>query len=138
MLSTQAYGTMKCNQFMRGIYQHDVWIPARDALHLSSCLEAFVKTYMFMAHLSYNTHEESKYALLPKLHALHHVAWLLKRQASSCEYALNPATETCSLDEDFVGRAAVITRSVSPRLMAKRTIQRYLAQIQVAWSRAVP
>lgn len=134
---TEAYGTSKVNQFMRGVYQHDCWIPASDALPLASALFAFLRAYFYEAHLSYRTCEESKFALFPKLHALHHIAWLMRRQGETCSHVLNPAVEICSIDEDFVGRKAVLTRSVSPRLMALRSIQRYLAQIQVAWSRAV-
>ncbi len=78
---------------------------------------------------------EAAFPLYPKLHWVHEVAHLMRRQARACDFAYNPASYSCSLDEDFIGRLAAITRCVSPRIIARRTLQRYLAHIQLAWAR---
>lgn len=76
------------------------------------------------------------FPLLPKLHFLHEVAFEMKRQAGIASYTFNPAVHSCALDEDAIGRAAAVTRCVSPKLISLRTLQRYLAYIQIAWARS--
>lgn len=131
--SAKAYGTKKINQFMRGIYSSDVFIDRSEGLELSNALYAFIKAYAFEAHASYNK-GVSAFAMYPKLHFLHEVAHTMKRQCHKCGICMNPATFSCSIDEDFIGRTAAITRCVAARIMAKRTLQRYLCLIQCTWT----
>ena len=130
----EAFGTQRCNSFMRGIYGEDAWIPQERAAKLASDLNYFVKAYVYSARLYRDRCKGFAFGLYPKLHALHEVAFELSRQAS-LGWAMNPAVEICGPDEDFVGRIAHLSRCVSPRLIPLRCIQRYLAQIQVAWGR---
>lgn len=134
MACHEAYGTEKMNFFMRGIYKEDVFIPRERALDLSKSLYAFVHAYLWEASKAYQLRVAS-FPLFPKLHAVHEIGHALKVQATRCPYAMNPAVHSCSMDEDFIGRCAAITRCVSPKLIAKRTIQRYLCHIQIAWAR---
>ena len=119
---------------MRGIYANDARIPSALALELGNSLRTFIKAYMWQAHAAYSL-GLSFYPLYPKLHALHEVAFELKRQSRIAAYCTNPAIFTCSLDEDFIGRCATVSRQVSPRLIALRVLQRYLAHIQSIWAR---
>ena len=50
------------------------------------------------------------------------------------DFVYNIIAESCSIDEDMVGRMAYITRHVSPRLTAQRTLERYLTQVGFAWA----
>ena len=118
-LQPEAFGTEKINAFMRRIYSHD----------------AFVSAYLHGAYSALVAGVQA-YPLFPKLHALHEVAYKMRRQAKACGHAMNPAMMSCAVDEDFIGRFAAISRSVSPKLIAKRAIERYLAHIQIAWARA--
>ena len=117
---------------MRGIWSEDVFIPAAKGLALAECLTDFVRIYAWQA---YQADQEGQqvFPMLPKLHALHEVAFCMRRQSLQGPWCYNPAVETCQMCEDFVGRTAYITRTVSPRLQALRTLQRYLCQIYVAW-----
>ena len=130
----KAAGTKRLNQFMRGIYSNDVMLPKRVGLELSLALLDFVKSYLYQASAS-NRLGSSHLGLFPKLHALHELAFALQYQSSTSDYCINPAAHSCSLDEDFIGRCASVSRQVSPRIIAQRTLQRYLAHIQVAWGR---
>ena len=69
---------------------------------------------------------QMKFPLIPKIHPLEEILFLMEHQAKFSQWVLNPMVESCSLDEDFIGHAAYITRHVSPRLMALRTFNRYL------------
>ena len=120
---------------MRGVYREDVWIPSQRAAELAKDLRSFLRAYIYSARLSFEHSQYVQFPLFPKLHALHEVSYEMTRQARVASFVLNPAIEICGPDEDFVGRIAALSRCCSPRLIALRTLQRYLAQIQVAWSR---
>ena len=89
---------------------------------------------IFYWHMSYEL-GENKFGLIPKVHALHEVAMEMFRQCDVSEWVLNPIAETCSIDEDMIGRVAVLSRSVSPKIIARRSLARYLAQINIVWAR---
>ena len=75
------------------------------------------------------------FSMFPKLHLLHHIWFELDRQIKTpgCLWVLSPLCEVCPIDEDFVGQCATITRHCSPRLNSLRSLQRYLAQINMSW-----
>ncbi|CAK9074826.1 unnamed protein product [Durusdinium trenchii] len=128
-----AKGTQKINQFFRGIYSEGVFIAGPKGLTLSSALRDFIQTYVCEAALS---HENgcNYFPLFPKLHFLHELSHQMRRQCQLANVCMNPASMSCSIDEDFIGRLATLTRCVSPRLCALRTLQRYLCHIQLAWA----
>ena len=128
----EAVGTRHANSFFRGILQEDVFIESSKSTQLAEHLLNFVKVYAWQAAVAC-AWKQTHFPMIPKLHMLHEVALEMLHQCAAAGYCINPAVETCQLDEDFVGRTAVITRSVSPRLQAKRTLQRYLCQINLAW-----
>ena len=102
--------------------------------HLSKSLHGFIKSYVWLAANFFESGTPG-FGLYPKLHGLHEVQHLMARQVRLAGFAWNPATQSCSVDEDFIGRCAALSRSVSPRLTSLRTIQRYLCHIQIGWSR---
>lgn len=89
---------------------------------------------MSLARKSYDLHDQ-KFALIPKIHAMHEVQFEMVRQCEISRWVWNPISETCSVDEDLIGRVAKLTRKVSPKLIGKRALARYLAQINIVWAR---
>lgn len=132
---TEAHGTQCVNRFMKGIYEQDVFIDSGVAGHLSDCLYQFIAAYCYQADAAFQA-GEVLFALFPKLHAVHEVAHRMRHQSRRSPYTWNPAATSCSMDEDFIGRYATLSRCVSPKQIAKRTLQRYLCQIQISWARA--
>ena len=132
---TKAKGTAKINEFMRGILQRDVFIEGEDASRLSEALYVFVKAYTYEAAVAFDN-DVAAFGLVPKLHALDEIRHTMQRQLATAGYCVNPCIYACSMDEDFIGRTAAVTRCVNPRLLSLRTIQRYLIHIQIAWSRS--
>lgn len=126
-------GIRSINKFMRTLYHHDMWIPAREAKEIAKEGISCVKCYTFLAFLS-GQRGQPMFALRPKLHMLHECAYTLKLQSERASYALNILAESCSIDEDFVGRLAFLARNVSPRLVSQRSIERYLVQAFLAWT----
>lgn len=130
----KAHGTERMNFFMRGIYSNDVFIESHVAAELSAALHEFVKAYTYEAYAAYQL-DLSFFPMFPKLHAVHEIQHEMKRQSRIANYVFNVAAHSCSLDEDFIGRCAAVSRCTSPRLICKRTLERYLCQIQIAWAR---
>ena len=73
---------------------------------------------------------------MPKLHSIEEILFEMETQANdpSVFGVYNCLAESCSVDEDFIGKAAVIARSVSPRATSLRTIERYLVQLFQIWA----
>lgn len=134
LLRCEAFGTKSVNSFVRGMYSNDLFIPSAVAAGLSSNLRDFIRSHLYLAHSSYQL-GLSHFLLVPKLHACHEIAHEMRRQASIASYAFNVAAHTCSLDEDFIGRCAAVSRCISPRLICQRTLERYLCGIQISWAR---
>lgn len=134
---SEAYATERVNFFCRGIYQHDVFVPSHDAKALGDSLYIFIKAYLFQANAAFHN-SMAAFPLVPKLHAVHQIAHQMRWEARRFPYAMNPATVSCSMDEDFVGRCAALSRCVSPmtaKTISKRTLQRYLSHLQILWAR---
>jgi hypothetical protein len=58
------------------------------------------------------------------MHAFHHHVVYRLQQGST----LNPRICGCWLDEDLVGRIAVMSRATHPSTMGKRALQRWLVE----------
>ena len=102
------------------------------AKRVADALIQFIRSYIKLSSMSFRL-GDSKFALIPKIHALHEVHFEMVRQAACGGWVLNPIVETCSVDEDLIGRVAVLTRKVSPQLIGKRSLMRYLAHINIVW-----
>lgn len=122
------------NHFFRSLYAGDLWLDKPTAQNLAQALLQFIRVYLLLARKSYDLGEK-KFGLIPKIHALHEVHHEMVRQGELSHWVLNPIAETCSIDEDVIGRVAILSRSVSPRAIARRALARYLAQINIIWAR---
>lgn len=129
----EEYGTIKLNRALRILYSSDLWLENLIALDVADCLFQFLRAYKKLAKIHWDAFE-ARFALLPKLHFIHEIEHELRRQARVASWVLNPICETCSMDEDFVGRCAYLTRCVDARTCALRSIQRYLAQLSIRWA----
>ena len=120
------------NFFMSGLYHADLWIPKSQVRDLVQAGTHFLKAYSYLAWLSMEK-GEPKFSFKPKLHMLHEIVVFMQRSLQ-LDFCYNVICESCSIDEDMVGRVAYITRHVSPRLMALRSLERYLTQVKLAWT----
>ena len=93
------------------------------------------QSFWFLAYLS-GQHGEPYFAIRPKLHMLHGSSIWLQIKAQRSIFCFNVLVESCSLDEDFVGRLAFLSRNVSPRLISQGSIERFLAQFNLHGGRS--
>ena len=128
----KASASKALNYFISGLYHEDLWIPRAKVHSLVKAGDHFLKAYSFLA---WKAHErgEPKFSYKPKLHMFHESVVFLRRSLT-LNFCYNIIAESCSIDEDMVGRLAFLSRNVSPRLMALRSLQRYLTQIHLAWT----
>lgn len=130
----EAFGTKQVNLFFRGIYQSDALMKSEKGKELSDALYNFISAYLWEASRAYRD-GVAAFPLYPKLHAVHEVAFIMRRQCRLYPYCQNPCVHACATDEDFIGRCASLSRSVSPKLIPMRTLQRYLCHLQILWAR---
>lgn len=126
------YALRALNRFVSGLYHEDLWIEASKGTELANAGTRFFRCYTYLAFLSGKA-GQPMFSLKPKLHMILEAAIMMERQSSRSKYIFNILSESCSMDEDFVGRLAFVARNVSPRLVSQRSIERYLVQAYLAW-----
>jgi hypothetical protein len=130
----EAFGTKQVNFFFRGIYQNDALMKSEKGKELSDALYNFISAYLWEASAAYRD-GVAAFPRYPKLHAVHEVAFIMRRQCRLYPYCQNPCVHACATDEDFIGRCAALSRCVSPKCIPMRTLQRYLCHLQILWAR---
>ncbi|CAE7216894.1 unnamed protein product [Symbiodinium sp. CCMP2456] len=75
------------------------------------------------------------FKLRPKIHYLNHIFLRIYEEWLSEGFAVNPLAEATFMSEDFVGRAARVSRRVSTRAVAIKTLQRYIFLMKAALDR---
>ena len=132
-ISAQELGTCKLNRALSLLYSWDLWLESIVALDVADCLQQFLRAHCRLAKL-YVDKAEPRFAMLPKLHWVHEIEYELRRQAEVARWCLNPITEACAMDEDFIGKCAYLTRRVHAKKCSLRSIERYLSQIAITWA----
>ena len=120
------------NAMMRILYHSDVWLQRPFAQKCITYGYHFVEAYRFLAHASL-VRRERRFPLIPKMHSVEEIVHEMDTQCQKSFWIYNPLVESCSVDEDFIGRAAFLARSVSPRSTCVRSLERYLVQLMQVW-----
>lgn len=77
---------------------------------------------------------EPRFPWHSKMHALFHTFHGLKEMASKgLQWVENPLTDSCQLDEGFVGVVSRYSRWVSPKQTIERTYDLYLTSLRARW-----
>lgn len=116
---------LRIDQFLQGIYSHEVWIPSEEAKPLISAGFAFLQFYGVAVKVAYQR-GLLLFQLMANFHRIHHVLYEMHVQATENKWVLNPLHCATQADEDFIGRPSRISRRVSPRLTIQRTLERSL------------
>ena len=124
------------NHALSFLYNAPLFLEGAEAGYISSRGMAFVQTYAALAYDNYRLNRAHLFPLFPKLHAVHHIFLCLHQEQANHRYALNPLSASCQLDEDTIGRVSRVSRRVSSRLVARRTLQRHLIASWDIWQRA--
>ena len=107
------------------IYQHGVFISRDCGLRQYGQIMTIIRGYKRLAHYCASI-GVSAYRLKPKLHALHHLAYDLRRGLESpAPKLLNMLTFACEMNEDHTGRTSRLSRKVNTKTLTKRLFERY-------------
>lgn len=129
----KASATAAMNRLMRGLHSEGVWIPRCRAQNMMRDGMHFIRVYLYLAREALSN-RTCLYALYPKLHMLHHLFEEMHHQCAKSAWTWNPLVDACFIEEDFVGRISALSRCVSARAHALRSLQRHLVQLNVCFS----
>ncbi|CAE7621704.1 unnamed protein product [Symbiodinium sp. CCMP2592] len=125
MLQVMSSASEAVGCFMRELLRAPLWLSPEQAQRAGEASLHFLQCYAKLVHIFY-TKGECKYNLVPKLHNMHHLSLGLLDSASKGQSATNPLSYACFQDEDFIGRVSRLSRRISPKLLVRRTVERYL------------
>lgn len=136
-LSLVASGTRALNSMMRSFYEQDLWLDRQSKNLILTAGNHFLQATSQLAVLNYRL-KKIFFPITPKHHMLYHVLKNISWQSDICQFAWNPLSEFCALDEDFIGRVAKVSREVNPRKTCLRVVERYLLFCRAMWYNDFP
>ena len=92
----------------------------------------FLKTWAILAQSAFNR-GLCRWKLQPKFHMAGEVCFTLQHDKAQNAPSMCPLSYATQMDEDFVGRVANFSRTVSSRTLAVRTIKKYLLRLKAQW-----
>ncbi|CAK9051425.1 Uncharacterized protein SCF082_LOCUS28225 [Durusdinium trenchii] len=128
--------TYRMNAMFSVLYRSVAFLTEEQAAFVATQGLAFLDCYATMAAAMFNAGRQHLYPLYPKLHMFHHIMITVQRQGSTAKVAVNPTMWGCQMDEDTVGRASRLSRRVNIRLVAQRSLERYLVAAFTAFTKA--
>ena len=107
------------------MYKHGLWLRRACAQNLYLRLMSVLSGYQYLAQHAL-TMGMTFYALKPKFHAIHHVAYELRVAVlTDAKLIPNPITWNCEMGEDLIGRVCALSLKVSVTTISKRVLQRH-------------
>ena len=126
-------GTVAIDNFCRMAYSQPLWIPSKEAHQMADHGWVFLDAHRRLVSICYSRNL-NRFLMLPKLHMIVHAVHQVQYEASCYDFCFNFLSESCQMCEDFIGQVCRISRRVSPRLTALRTLHRYLVRAREVWS----
>ena len=120
------------NAFMRCIYSAALWLSNDERKTLLRSGYRCVNSFQKCAQRAYIM-GVTRWKLMPKYHSFGEILFELEVQKRKSIPSINPLCWCTQQDEDFVGRIANMSRSVSIRTVHSRTIGRYLVALASKW-----
>ena len=126
-------GTKSMNTAISAMYYEGFFIRHTRALKISKHWLLFLQKYSLCVGIVYRR-GLNRFAIVPKLHMLHHGALRLMREAQRAEenetvWTVNPLGESVQLQEDWIGRPSRLSRRVSARRIHLRVCERSLISV---------
>ena len=131
ILSQMLHSAIAMGHFMRRSLQSSYFMPSDDCEYVIQAGHDFLMGYQRLVAACFGA-GLCLYKLKPKIHYLNHVVWTIMDQWVSSGTAVNALAEATFLSEDFIGQVARISRRVSPKAVAVKTLQRYDTWVRTA------
>ena len=135
MLEKAGQAVVHLNAFVRMLYRSEVFVERARGLRIADRGMQFQRLYRQLASQAF-AGNRCLYPLKPKIHGLDHIIHGMISQVENHGFCWNPMIVGNQQEEDFIGRPSRLSRRVSARLPATRTLQRYLIAARAAWVKA--
>ena len=107
------------------LHSHPLWLQPDCAKLLYKRLMILLRGYKSLAQVMVSL-RMSGYALKPKFHGTHHVAYAIKQALERrSQLVLSPLFAACEQNEDVVGRISRLSRRLATRTLTRRVLQRH-------------
>ena len=124
--------TYRINAMFSVLFRSEAFLSESESSFVAEQGLRFLECYYMLANEMYRQRKPFLWPLYPKLHSFHHLMLDVKYSGERSKLAINPLLHSCQMDEDLVGRASRLSRRVSIRKVASRTIDRYLTAAYAA------
>ncbi|CAK9027521.1 unnamed protein product [Durusdinium trenchii] len=118
--------TYRMNAMFSLLYRAGAFLTENECVFVSEQGLAYLDTYAHLANAMFRAGKQWLFPLYPKLHIFHHIILEVKQQGLAVKTACNPTMWGCQMDEDLVGKASRLSRRVSIRKVASRSLDRPL------------
>ena len=120
------------NRFLSLLYNCDLWLRDGQRNDIIRFGASFLADFEACAQKAFEL-RMTRFKLQPKFHMVGEIIFALRLHRSKGIPSLNPLTASTQVDEDFIGRIAVMSRSVSSRTLHHRTLRKYLLFLGTLW-----
>lgn len=122
----------RLNSMFSLLYRAGAFLSQSECKFVSDQGLKFLESYYCLACIMYAKGCHWRYPLYPKLHIFQHIMLGVKTSGELTGTSENPIMYACQMDEDTVGKASRLSRRVSIKQVAKRSLDRYLVAAQAA------
>ncbi|CAE7423345.1 unnamed protein product [Symbiodinium necroappetens] len=125
-LQSMLLACRSANEFLKVLYSSGLWLSRERCQRAAQAGFDFMKSYLETADAAHRL-DKTRFKLTPKLHALLHVIEALAHGYERGQvWVWNPLGDACQMDEDWIGKIAGITTTVSTRSVHRQTLRKYL------------
>jgi hypothetical protein len=136
LLMRSRIATYRMNSMFTVLYRAGAFLTEEECAYVSDQGLHFLAAYSSLADAMFQKSRQWLFPLYPKLHVFHHICLDVRRLGLEAKTAVNPTMHACQIDEDTVGRASRLSRRVSIRAAASRTLDRYLVSAFTAFDKS--
>ena len=137
-LETMRRCAIEGERFFKIIYDHGLFLNRHCAAAVYESLHNFLDDFNRLAFLALYKHKYTAYAKKSKMHMMAHEKQDIRKMLMAGKrFVLSPLAFACEQNEDMVGRLSRLSRRVSQRWAAHRTLDLYLIQCKAVHRRYV-
>lgn len=136
LISQCRAATYRMNALFTVLYRAGAFLTEPECEFVSEQGLQFLCTYSALAMTMFRASRQWCFPLYPKLHIFHHLMIELQVNGRNVQTSVNPMLYCCQMDEDCVGRSSRLSRRVSIRQVAQRSLDRFLVAAYAAYSKA--
>ncbi|CAK9055486.1 unnamed protein product [Durusdinium trenchii] len=122
------------NELFRTLYRSGAWLDQATAKRVAFLGLQSMRGYRKLAVLSVAL-RQPRFPVYPKFHMLFHAFRFVELSAEANEWTESPLTDSCQMDETFIGVLSRYSRRVSPKDTISRTYDIYLTSLHQQWQR---